>query len=70
MLYERHHPAARRFARSLCGNDADADDITSDVFTGLLTSLRRGNGPTQLALPYLFASIRHRSLAHRRPTDP
>jgi hypothetical protein len=26
----------------------------------LLASLRRGNGPTELALPYLFASIKHR----------
>jgi RNA polymerase sigma factor (sigma-70 family) len=59
-LYERHAPAARRFARSLCRNEADADDLTAEVFTGLLTSLQRGNGPTELALPYLFASIRHR----------
>ena len=59
-LYERHAGAARRFAWSLCANDADADDLTAEVFTGLLASLRRGNGPTQLALPYLFASIKHR----------
>jgi DNA-directed RNA polymerase specialized sigma24 family protein len=59
-LYERHAAAARRFARSLCANDADADDLTAEVFTGLLATLRRGNGPTQLALPYLFASIKHR----------
>ena len=59
-VYERHVAAARRFARSLCANDADADDLTAEVFTGLLASLRRGNGPTELALPYLFASIKHR----------
>jgi RNA polymerase sigma factor (sigma-70 family) len=59
-LYERHAGAACRFARSLCANDADADDLTADAFTGLLASLRRGNGPTELALPYLFASIKHR----------
>jgi DNA-directed RNA polymerase specialized sigma24 family protein len=60
LLYERHAAAARRFARSLCGNDADADDITAEVFTGLLVALRRGNGPSQLAQPYLFASVKHR----------
>ena len=59
-LYERHAPAARRFARSLCRNDADADDLTAEVFTALLASLRRGKGPSQLVLPYVFASIRHR----------
>ena len=59
-LYQRHAPAARRFARSLCGNDADADDITAEVFTNLFASLRRGRGPTQLALPYVIASIRNR----------
>ena len=59
-LYERHAPAARRFALSLCRNDADADDLTAEVFTALLASLRRGKGPSQLVLPYVFASIRHR----------
>jgi DNA-directed RNA polymerase specialized sigma24 family protein len=62
-LYTRYAPAARQFARSLCGNDADADDITADVFTSLFASLRRGRGPSELALPYLFASLRNR---HRR----
>ena len=60
LLYQRHSPAARRFARSLCGNDADADDITAEVFTSLLASLGRGRGPSQLALPYVIASIRNR----------
>jgi DNA-directed RNA polymerase specialized sigma24 family protein len=59
-LYQRHHSSARRFARSLCGNEADADDITADVFASLFSSLRRGRGPSELALPYLFASIRNR----------
>ena len=59
-LYERHAPAARRFARSLCAKDADADDLTAEVFAGLLASLHRGTGPTQLVLPYVFASIKHR----------
>ena len=60
VLYQRHGPAARRFARSLCGNDADADDITAEVFTSLFATLGRGHGPSQLALPYLIASIRNR----------
>jgi RNA polymerase sigma factor (sigma-70 family) len=59
-LYQRHGLAARRFARSLCGNDADADDITAEVFTSLFASLRRGHGPSQLALPYVLASVRNR----------
>jgi DNA-directed RNA polymerase specialized sigma24 family protein/uncharacterized membrane protein YgcG len=67
-LFERHAPAARRFARSLCGRDADADDITAEVFTSLFASLCRGRGPSELVLPYLFASIRnshHRTAARR-----
>ena len=59
-LYQRHAPAARRFARSLCGNEADADDITADVFADLLATLQRGRGPSELALPYIFASVRNR----------
>ncbi len=62
-LYRRHHPSARRFARSLCRNETDADDLTAQVFTNLFVTLRGGRGPTDLALPYLIASIKH---AHYR----
>lgn len=59
VLYERHAPGARRFARSLGANDADADDVVAEVFAAVLSALERGKGPAGSFAPYLMSSIRH-----------
>ena len=61
LLYERHGPTARRFARSLVRTDADADDVVAEVFARVLMALERGKGPVGTFAPYLMSSVRHES---------
>src|SRR3954447_11541421 len=58
-LWDRHVEAARRLARRLAGNPADADDLVSEAFTKVLASLRAGNGPDRAFRAYLLASVRN-----------
>ena len=51
----RHAPAARRFIRSLCGKDDDAEDIT-EVFTGLLPRCAETCSVAARPAPYSHAS--------------
>lgn len=66
-LYKRHYNHMLLTARTLLGNDEEARDAVSDVFTELLASghpLR-----PELAESYLLVSVRNRCmnmLAHRR----
>jgi RNA polymerase sigma factor (sigma-70 family) len=59
VLYARHAPSARRYARSLLANDPDADDAVGEVFAHLLQAIERGRGPDHTFAAYLFASVRH-----------
>ena len=58
LLYERHAPAAQRFARRLAGNPHAADDALADAFTKILAAIKNGNGPTTSFRPYLFTAVR------------
>jgi RNA polymerase sigma factor (sigma-70 family) len=58
-LYERHVGAARNLARSLLFNDADADDVVSEVFASVLEVIKRGKGPRDGFRAYLMASVRN-----------
>jgi RNA polymerase sigma factor (sigma-70 family) len=66
VLYERHVGAARRLARSLLRNHADADDVVSEVFASVLAVIQRGKGPRDGFAAYLMASIRHECHRARR----
>lgn len=57
-LYRRHSVVVRRFARRLAGTDA-ADDLVSEVFANVLSTIQRGGGPEQELLPYLLTAVRH-----------
>ena len=59
LLYERHEAPARRFARSLVGDPADADDVVAEVFASVLAAIGRGNGPATFFAPYLMNSVRN-----------
>ncbi|MET0461112.1 MAG: sigma-70 family RNA polymerase sigma factor [Ilumatobacteraceae bacterium] len=59
MLYERHRPAARRFARSLVRTDSDADDVVAEVFARVLMAMERGKGPVGTFAPYVMRSVRN-----------
>jgi len=58
-LYRRHASAALRFARSLTGHAADADDLVAEAFTRVLAALRSGNGPAEAFRPYLLSAVRN-----------
>ncbi len=59
VLYERHVEAARRFARSLLRNQADADDVVSEVFASVLAVIQRDKGPRDGFAAYVMASVRN-----------
>ena len=66
-LYESYAPHVRRFALFLCGNEALADDITSDTFVRAWTA--PGAIRQETVKAYLFTIARnlyHDSLRHAR----
>jgi RNA polymerase sigma factor (sigma-70 family) len=59
VLYERHVEAARRLARSMLRNQADADDVVSEVFASVLAVIQRDKGPRDGFAAYVMASVRN-----------
>ncbi|MEV0460506.1 sigma-70 family RNA polymerase sigma factor [Catellatospora methionotrophica] len=59
LLYERHFESARRLARVLSTDHADADDLIADTFTKVLAVLRKGGGPDTAFRAYLLTTMRH-----------
>lgn len=70
-LYQRYWPEVLRFALYLCGEHAEAEDLTADAFVRAWMSGRPIRLPTVKA--YLFMIVRNlyrdrlRRLARRRP---
>jgi RNA polymerase sigma factor (sigma-70 family) len=58
-LYERHVAAARSLARGLLRNQADADDVVSEVFVSMLSVIAAGKGPRDGFRSYLMDSVRN-----------
>ncbi|MFD0595786.1 sigma-70 family RNA polymerase sigma factor [Catellatospora coxensis] len=59
LLYERHLESARRLARVLSTDHADADDLIADTFAKVLAVLRNGGGPDTAFRAYLLTTMRH-----------
>uniref|UniRef100_UPI0004C0405D sigma-70 family RNA polymerase sigma factor n=1 Tax=Streptomyces sp. NRRL F-5065 TaxID=1463855 RepID=UPI0004C0405D len=57
-LYRRHADAVRRYARTCCRDAHTADDLTAEVFAGMLQAVRRGSGPEHAVRAYLLTSVR------------
>ncbi|MGW3142572.1 sigma-70 family RNA polymerase sigma factor [Streptomyces sp. NPDC001139] len=57
-LYRRHADAVRRYARTCCRDGHTADDLTAEVFAGMLQAVRRGHGPEHAVRAYLLTSVR------------
>ncbi|MEU7428419.1 sigma-70 family RNA polymerase sigma factor [Streptomyces sp. NPDC040750] len=57
-LYRRHADAVRRYARTCCRDGHTADDLTAEVFAGMLQAVRAGSGPEHAVRPYLLTSVR------------
>ncbi len=58
-LYERHVDAARRLARALAKDAAEADDLVSETFARLLATLVDGRGPDLAFRAYLLTTLRN-----------
>ncbi|MEV4313733.1 sigma-70 family RNA polymerase sigma factor [Actinocrispum sp. NPDC049592] len=58
-LYARHVASARNLARQLSRSPIEADDLVSEAFAKVLSSLRAGGGPETAFRPYLLAALRH-----------
>lgn len=70
-LYRLHADAVYRIARQLTGSDADAQDVTQDVFVGLPEALSRLDSPRHFeawlrAVTVHLARTRQRSGRRRR----
>jgi RNA polymerase sigma factor (sigma-70 family) len=71
-LYQRHSPAAYRFACKLIGSVQGADDLVSEAFTKVLERIASGGGPSRSFAPYLLTTVRttwYKQLAGERLVD-
>ncbi|MBP2327964.1 RNA polymerase sigma factor (sigma-70 family) [Kibdelosporangium banguiense] len=58
-LYARHVHAANNLARQLSRSPMEADDLVSEAFAKVLTTLRAGGGPDTAFRAYLLTALRH-----------
>jgi RNA polymerase sigma factor (sigma-70 family) len=65
-LWTRHYPSVLLAARRVTRQPRDAEEIASDAFTGMLSALSSGVGPTTSVRAYLVTSVRN--LAASRAT--
>jgi RNA polymerase sigma-70 factor, ECF subfamily len=59
-----HLPRLRRFARSLCGSNQLAEDLTQETYVRVLARPRRVHGESEF--PYLARTLRNVFLDHWR----
>lgn len=65
-LWTRHYPSVLMAARRVTRQPRDAEEIASDAFSGMLSALASGAGPTTSVRAYLVTSVRN--LAASRAT--
>lgn len=73
VLYRDHAPAVWRYTRSRLPTDADAEDVTSDVFTRALRSASAFDAARGSQRGWLMGIARHAVAdwwRHRAPEDP
>lgn len=58
-LYLRHVGAAYNLARQLARSAIEADDLVSEAFSKVLSSLQVGRGPDSAFRAYLLTALRH-----------
>ncbi|MCX5077639.1 sigma-70 family RNA polymerase sigma factor [Streptomyces sp. NBC_00424] len=61
-LYERHHEAALRYARTITETADSAEDLASEAFVRTLAVIRTGSGPNENWRPYLLAVVRNTAM--------
>lgn len=65
VLWGRHSDAGRRVARSIT-QTFDADDLVSEAYLKIFTTVTAGGGPTGPFRPYLFVTIRNLAVSWAR----
>lgn len=60
-LWNRHYPAALRYATRLV-NRADSEDLVSEAFTSIFHALGNGAGPDEVFRPYLYTTLKNLSM--------
>ena len=65
-LYRRHAPAAERVARSVAGNNDDADDAVAEAFTRVFAALTSRRVGTLDFRSYVVAATRNAAIDHLR----
>jgi RNA polymerase sigma factor (sigma-70 family) len=69
-LHRRHAYDAKRVARVVADDHAQADSIVAEAFARVNAALRAGDGPEHAFVPYLRTVIRRLAVdAHRRTSD-
>jgi RNA polymerase sigma-70 factor (ECF subfamily) len=67
-LYDRALPQVYGYLVARCGNEAVAEDVTSETFLAAVDALRRGAVP-QLTVAWLVGVARHKLVDHWRRAD-
>ncbi|MWV57281.1 sigma-70 family RNA polymerase sigma factor [Rathayibacter sp. VKM Ac-2754] len=67
-LWRRHAAAARSVARAWSGS-LDPDDLVSEAFVRVLSTIERGGGPDGAFRPYLFTAVRNVAASWGRRQD-
>jgi RNA polymerase sigma factor (sigma-70 family) len=73
VLYREHAAAVWRYARSRLPTDADAEDVTSDVFARAMRSTHTFDPARGTPRAWLVGIARHAAAdwwRHRKPEDP
>jgi RNA polymerase sigma factor (sigma-70 family) len=65
-LWTLHHPAALTAARRFARQPRDAEEMASDAFSGMLSALAAGGGPTGSVRAYLVTSVRNGAATRSR----
>lgn len=69
-LVDRFQQPVYRFARSLLGNDHDAEDMTQEVFLAAFDHLESYNAKKALFLTWLLVIARNRCINHLKAKRP
>lgn len=67
-LWLRHYPSTLRTASGVTRQPDDAEEITSEAFTAMMSACLNGHGPTTSVRAYLSTSVRN--IAAKRATGP
>ncbi|MGC2192539.1 MAG: sigma-70 family RNA polymerase sigma factor [Candidatus Dormiibacterota bacterium] len=69
-MFLRHYTEVFRYVRARVGTQAEAEDLTSDVFCKAVAGLKRYRPLRSSALPWLYTIAAHRVADHYRAARP